>query len=104
MIMKRIILAVLALCFFFTACGADKEAYNTVISTDTLLVQQRSTDTIITSKTADKEYKLERHRVLHKKDAPTKSSVLIDDDTIKVEQVKGVLIVTDKVTGTSYFL
>ena len=96
------ILAVILLAFSFTGCTKETKVF---CDTETLRIERTGTVTTIYDLAGDESYTFRTVRV--RKDTPSAEAAaeyktVYDTATIKIDTVKGAIIVTDKTAGITY--
>ena len=96
------ILAVILLAFSFIGCTPQTKV---LCDTDTLRIERTGTATTIYDLAGDESYTFRTVRV--RKDTPAAEAAaeyktVYDTATIKIDTVKGAIIVTDKTAGITY--
>ena len=96
------ILAVILLAFSFTGCTKETKVF---CDTETLRIERAGTVTTVYDLAGDESYTFRTVRV--RKDTPAAEAAaeyktVYDTATIKIDTVKGAIIVTDKTAGITY--
>ena len=96
------ILAVILLAFSFTGCANGTKAF---CDTETLRIERADTVTTVYDQAGEESYTFRTVRV--RKDTPAAEAAaeyktVYDTATIKIDTVKGAIIVTDKTAGITY--
>lgn len=88
------------------ASTVPEEAENVVlISTDTLIVTREGNKTTISDLTSGQTHTLIMKKILRRKtDTSPRASIINDTDTLQIQQLRGVLLVTEKGTNENHLI
>lgn len=96
-----------------TLTGCTKAATVTLYDTDTLRIERQGAETRIYDLAGNEDYTFTKQRVRRVKDSSTPATepqpkdtprLCADTDTIKLETVHSIIIITDKTAGSTYYI
>ena len=92
---------------FLVGCTSTRQDAVTLYETDTLKIERQGAETRIYDLVGDSEYTFTAHRTRVKKDAAQdvkEASTTTNTDTITIQTVHGIIIVTDKASGKTLYI
>lgn len=100
-----LILALVMALFALTGCTNDAGKVFTLYDGNGLKIEREGVETRIYDLEGDAEYTFTSHRVKKSAAEPVKEAqTTTDTDTIKIQTVHGLIIVTSKATGTTIYI
>ena len=98
---------VLALAFACVGCAKEQPEAVVLYDTETVCIERQGADTRIYARVGDSVYTLTAHRTRIKTDAAQdvkEASTTTNTDTITIQTVLGIIIVTDKASGKTLYI
>lgn len=100
-----LILALAIAVFALTGCTKQEARVSTLYSSNALKVERQGADTRIYDLEGEAEYTFTSHRVKKSAAEPVQAAqTTTDTDTITIQTVHGLIIVTSKATGTTLYI
>ena len=100
-----LILALVMALFALTGCTKAQQGTYTLYEANGLKIEREGAETRIYDLEGEAEYTFTSHRVKKSAAEPVKEAqTTTDTDTIKIQTVLGLIIVTSKATGTTFYL
>jgi hypothetical protein len=102
-----VLLALVMAVFALTGCTKTAPAAITLYDTETLYIEREGAETRVYDRVGNADYTFTSHRVRAGQGTAAQISeakTTTETDTIKLQTVYGVIIVTDKTTGTTLYV
>ena len=100
-----VLLALVMVLFALTGCTNDAGKVFTLYDGNGLKIEREGVETRIYDLEGEAEYTFTSHRVKKSAAEPVKEAqTTTDTDTIKIQTVHGLIIVTSKATGTTLYI
>jgi hypothetical protein len=94
--------------FALTGCTKGEADILTLHDTESLYIERQGAETRVYDRIGEAQYTFTSHRARVKKGDPAQiikeADTTADTDTITIQTVHGLIIVTDKTAGTTYFI
>ena len=102
-----VLLALVMAVFALTGCTKTQQGAITLYDTETLYIEREGAETRVYDRVGEADYTFTSHRVKTSGSPAAQISeakTTTETDTIKLQTVYGVIIVTDKTTGTTLYI
>lgn len=100
-----VLLALVMAVFALTGCTKTQQGTYTLYEANGLKIEREGIETRIYDLEGEAEYTFTSHRVKKSAAEPVKEAqTTTDTDTIKIQTVHGLIIVTSKATGTTIYI
>lgn len=102
-----VILALIMAVFALTGCTESAPAAITLYDTESLYIERQGAETRVYDRVGGADYTFTSHRVRAAKGTAAQireAQTSTDTDTIQIKTVYGLIIVTDKTTGTTLYI
>lgn len=102
-----VFLALIMAVFSFTGCAKDASKEIILYNTESLYIERQGAKTSIYDLEGNATYTINRHRAREKKNASawiSKARTIADTDTIHIQTVHGLIIVTSKANGAALYI